>query len=300
MKQVIKWIAFVFAISGIILLFFICFNKTYYNTSFKIDPALASNFGSFFGGLVGTIFSVASVALLIYTILHQKEESAKADVRNNFFKMVDYHYEHVNNMKVPHITKQKAQAGRMYEARKSFVSFKIQIKRLLIIISEINVENNLSLSPKSIIDIAYSLFFYGLTDSWRPFIEEKFKEYPNHKLIIDECLKKFQNHPDHVERTNQTDLSAYFKNLYHAIKMVDESKYLSGNEKRDLIKIYRAQLSNPEIYVLFFNVTARFGRKWRDNKYFEKYDILKNLPKGYCDGYDPKDFYAVKFDYDEE
>lgn len=53
----------------------------------------------------------------------------------------------------------------------------------------------------------------------------------------------------------------------------------------------RAQLSNAELYILFFNIISRFGKKWVDNNYVVKYQLLQNIPAKYCDGYDPKEFF---------
>ncbi|EOG3618545.1 putative phage abortive infection protein [Pseudomonas fulva] len=100
-------------------------------------------------------------------------------------------------------------------------------------------------------------------------------------------------------RTNQTDLSSYFRNMYNAIKLVDNDKYLSESEKINLVKIYRAQLSNPELYILFFNLVSRFGKKWNAKGYIEKYELLTNLPVAYCDGYDPKKYFNISFEEDE-
>ncbi len=82
-------------------------------------------------------------------------------------------------------------------------------------------------------------------------------------------------------------------------ELVDEDKYLSDTEKKDLIKIYRAQLSNPELYILFTNLISRFGKKWKDKEYITKYEFIKNLPQGYCDKCDPKTFFPMTYEYEE-
>lgn len=42
--------------------------------------------------------------------------------------------------------------------------------------------------------------------------------------------------------------------MYNAIKFIDEDEFLSDDEKYKYVAIYRAQLSNPELYILFFNL----------------------------------------------
>jgi hypothetical protein len=41
-----------------------------------------------------------SVLLLIYTILHQNREAQKSALVTNFFRMIDYHNQNVNQLKV--------------------------------------------------------------------------------------------------------------------------------------------------------------------------------------------------------
>lgn len=89
--------------------------------------------------------------------------------------------------------------------------------------------------------------------------------------------------------------------MYNAIKIIDSTKLLDEREKKEYIKILRAQLSNAELYVLFFNLLSRFGKKWVNNEYVSKYEIIQNLPSKYCDGYDPKDYFdTIKYESEEK
>jgi hypothetical protein len=105
-----------------------------------------------------------------------------------------------------------------------------------------------------------------------------------------------------VGRTNQTNLSTYFRNIFNLIKLIDKSPILNDEEKIDLIKIFRAQLSNPELYIIFYNLASRFGLRWRikTNQYVTKYKLIKNLPKNYCDCFDPKDYFDIVYEYEYE
>lgn len=290
----------VFGIIGTISFFIIVFNKSYhFNESPIIDPNLASQFGDFFGGFVGTLFSILSVFLLIYTILHQNKESQKTALETNFFRMIDYHNQNVNQLKIAHLD--STRKAEISDGRRAFVQFKIQIHRLFEIVRQINIKKNYNLTNEQIADIVYIIFYYGIDGSWVNFIESKLERYtPIHKELADEIQVRINLNPNlKIGRTNQTNLSTYFRNMYNAIKLVDESKNLNELQKKELIKIYRAQLSNPELYVLFFNVLSRFGKKWKENKYITKYQLLKNIPNNYCDDYIPNDYFSMKYEDDE-
>ena len=293
----LKILVIIFATFGFISFFVIIFNKAYFNTSLEIDTKLASDFGTFFGGFIGTIFSVLSVILLIYSINIQNNNKKKDDLKNNFFRMLDYHNENVKQLKVSHFETTKTEKS---EGRRAFVIFRLQVKGLIQLVQEIDKEKNWNLSDVDITDIAYMFFYYGLDKDWEDFIVEKLVKYPNPKEIAQTTLERIELNPTlKLGRTNQTSLSSYFRNMYNAIKLVDEDKYLSDTEKKDLIKIYRAQLSNPELYILFTNLISRFGKKWKDKEYITKYEFIKNLPQGYCDKCDPKTFFPMTYEYEE-
>ncbi|WP_180062438.1 hypothetical protein [Acinetobacter sp. YH12120] len=56
-----------------------------------IDPNLGASLGNLYGGVIGTLLSASSIFLLIYTIINQKDEAQKNNLKSNFFKMIDYH-----------------------------------------------------------------------------------------------------------------------------------------------------------------------------------------------------------------
>ena len=99
--------------------------------------------------------------------------------------------------------------------------------------------------------------------------------------------------PRDLGKTNQTILSTYFRNMFSAIMLIHKSDFLDKSQKLKYIKIYRAQLSNPELIILFFNVLSRFGKKWNENNLIKEYEFIKNIPSGTCNGYEPKDYYNI-------
>lgn len=296
--RTIKILCISFGAASLATAIFILFSKTYFNTSLLIDAELAAKFGDFFGGFIGTIFTIFSVLLLIYTIASQHIEISKNSTRDRFFKMLDYHNENTRNIRIPSLEIDKENITE--EGRRAFVVYKIQLKRLLQAATKINQEIDIKLSNAQIIDIAYICFYYGQSDTWVDFIRKKLSFYPNGDAIAEAMLEKVNSCKSlKLGRTNQTELSSYFRNMYNAIKLVHNDKYLSKNEKKDLVKIYRAQLSNPELYILFFNLVSRFGKKWKEKGYIEEYELLTNLPVAYCDGYDPKKYFNIRFEEDE-
>ncbi len=307
MKPLIKvlWIVFgVFGVFGLFSFFIIFLNPAFNVLKFSnsIDVKLATDFGQFFGGFLGTIFTTTSTLLIILMFLIQKEEAKKTQCENHFFKMLDYHNAIVSSLNVKRIKKNDDERS---EGKRAFVVFRMQLKELLDVVEKINIELSLSLGEKEIIDIAYIAFFYGIDEQWKDSLVEKLSRYNNSVSIVDKLIehKKLKTTEQiNISRTNETSLSSYFRNMYSAIKFVDDDKSLSETEKKKLIKIFRAQLSNPELYVFYLNISSRFGKNWIDKKLITDYELIKNIPKNYCGQngkYDPKKYFPMEYEYEE-
>lgn len=71
------------------------------------------------------------------------------------------------------------------------------------------------------------------------------------------------------------NLSHYYRFLYNAFKFIDESE-ITEEAKRKYANILRAQISNYELIMLFYNSLSTDGSKFIF--FFEKYAVLDNLP----------------------
>jgi hypothetical protein len=68
-------------------------------------------------------------------------------------------------------------------------------------------------------------------------------------------------------------LDHYFRNLYHIVKFVDRSGIEDPKQYTSLV---RAQLSPPELLLLFYNGASAFGEKFKP--LIEKFALLEQLP----------------------
>ncbi|MNG59660.1 hypothetical protein D3C81_114350 [compost metagenome] len=76
-------------------------------------------------------------------------------------------------------------------------------------------------------------------------------------------------------KDRQQDLAHYFRVLYNIYKFIDRAS-ISEDDKRNLAKILRAQLSNYELLILFYNCFGKHGAKFIDIA--ERYEVFDNLP----------------------
>ncbi|WP_206669895.1 putative phage abortive infection protein [Paenibacillus luteus] len=70
-------------------------------------------------------------------------------------------------------------------------------------------------------------------------------------------------------------MAHYFRNLYHIVKIVDESEEIDEGDKYSYIQILRAQLSSYEIVLLAYNGLTEKGEKFK--YYINTYFLLHNM-----------------------
>ena len=253
-------------------------------------------------GIFNALFSGLAFLGVLMTLYKQSRDNRKHTVVEQYYQMLDVQQKVIDEINVAQVRKVKqGEPIAVAEGRKAFVEFKIQMKYLVKAIKDVSERNGFKFSDIDIADIAYAVFFYGSSKSWKPFMMEYLKDYPDTERLVDAIIARLDSEKRFIlYRPNQNYLSVYFRNMYNAIKLIDNCGLISSEEKKDYVKILRAQLSNAELYILFFNIISRFGKKWVDNDYVTKYQLIQNLPSKYCDGYNPKDYFPeIKFEGEE-
>lgn len=292
LRIIITIASVLFLVLSILLFIIFLFKKEYFNTSFQLNMDLAEQFGTFFSGLVGTTAAIAGSLLIILVFLYQNKQSRINQLENVFYKMVDYHRENVNNI----FFKQKDKAGNIetFSGQGAFVKLKLYLFKCQSLIVEADKYSDQKLSREDILDLSYVVFFYGIDSKWKSFSLEQLKKYDNDLLdfIFNLAQKEFNI-------STQTTLSCYFRNLYNAIILIDSNEDLSQKEKYNYIKLLRAQLSNNELCLLYFDIMSRYGTKWRQKKLVEKYKFLKNIPPKFCNSFEPREDFNINYE-DEE
>ncbi|MBH2553802.1 putative phage abortive infection protein [Serratia ureilytica] len=93
-------------------------------------------------------------------------------------------------------------------------------------------------------------------------------DYKKLKRFIGGCFDEFY-------KDRQQDLAHYFRVVYNIYKFIDSSN-INQNDKKMLANILRAQLSNYELLMLFYNCLGKHGLKFIDIAI--RYEIFDNLP----------------------
>lgn len=285
LQKTILILSILFVTLCVLFYFVFIFNKNYFNFSLELDTILAEQFGTFFSGFVGTTATIASSLLVVLVFLSQNKQSRISQLENIFYKMVDYHRENVKLVVFK-------SGDKCFYGQEAFVKLKLYLFKCQNQI--IGITKKYNLSRHEILDLSFILFFFGIDKKWQSFYSEQLNKYS-----IDMINEIALQIGDNFNISTQTTLSPYFRNLYNAISIIHDNKDLSKNEKYNYIKLLRSQLSNNELCILYFDIMSRYGKKWKEKKIIEEYKFLKNLPPKFCNGFNPKDDFKIKYESEE-
>lgn len=111
--------------------------------------------------------------------------------------------------------------------------------------------------------------------------------------LIDLGYKPFDGHT--------TRLGQYFRNLFHILDYTQNIHILSQEDKYELIKSLRSQLSSYEQILIYFNSLSLYGIPLRENGFINNYKLIKNIPIPLVDfaGDIHTQYGSIKFEWDE-
>lgn len=114
---------------------------------------------------------------------------------------------------------------------------------------------------------------------------ESKKEYTSNKSLIEIKLEGLGTaHFPRIYRPfkgHLTRLGHYYRHLFQTIKFVvkhEKDGLISKTEALEYLRTLRAQLSDHEQVMLYYNAVAGFGKAWIDRNYFTEYKMIHNLP----------------------
>lgn len=113
--------------------------------------------------------------------------------------------------------------------------------------------------------------FRSLFQIFRAIYERKFHAGKN--VLENINVENIQSSWDEFIIDHQHIVGHYFRNIYTIVKFIDDSEI---EEKYTYIKILRAQLSSPELALLFFNCLHSAGSK-KFKPLVEQYGLLENM-----------------------
>lgn len=225
------------------------------NLSFgeKISHDKFGTFGDFFGGIVGSIWSLCGV-ILFYLAL----KSQRKDFKNNR-KAVKKQIESLTVQ----IKEFQLQRDELKETREVFIEQSKTLKQQRFestFFSLIELYNKIILNFNQI----NNNYFKKLKDEFESSIK------CDNEITHEMALKYYVD----VFYKNKDELNSYFRTIYRILSFIENSN-LDEKEKFSYVKILRALLSENELLFIYYNAETKNGRKFYP--IILKYNLLKHL-----------------------
>lgn len=100
-----------------------------------------------------------------------------------------------------------------------------------------------------------------------------------------------------------TKIGHYYRHLFQTVKYVETQTHqlFTDDLKYSYVKILRAQISNFEQVLLYYNSISVLGNAWNKEGYIKKYKLITNLPLSFVDfGEVPQDKYKDEIVADKD
>lgn len=233
---------------------------------------------------------------------NQISENKLQKFESQFYEMLRLHKENVNEIKLDTIFYLQKE-GEFNTIKDSHDYIKTRIDRQVsgrecfkLFADELRICNEVVKKSNGVFDFgkAYDLFWKGINgfpiadQTYIKAIEvnsnhnEKFlfeNNSPNTNFLdsigLGNVIVNYELFNGH-----ENELGHYYRHLFHTVKFVanQEEDFINYERKRDYLRLLRAQLSNYEQVMLFYNHIA-YAKQWENsqNKFFSDYRMIHNL-----------------------
>ena len=224
-----------------------------FDTSLQINSEKIAQFGDFIGGISGSIWALAGVLLFYKALSEQRQDFA------NNKRSLDLQAQAL----LEQIEEVKLNRKELESTRKVYVE---QSKTIRIQQFESNFYSLLDIHLKIKSKLSED-------DLFRTINSEIIKSVTavNIDQLHDSIISKYLTQYDNSREL----LSHYFRSLYRLFSIIENNDFFDSPARFFYFKIVRAQLSDFEIILLYYNSLTKKGKKMQN--YVLKYNLLKHL-----------------------
>jgi len=263
--------------------------------------------GDVIGGTTAPFIGFIGIALtfLAFWVQYQANINQRSDIsmerfENQYYEMLRLHKENVQEMDIADAIK----------GRKCFVRMFYELRFVYLAVYAQNKSRHLKtkFDKEKLCDLSFKLFFHGIGEPNDDTITQLFSadEQPLITLVrayLSNVQSGFwekdtnggKNHVRAIDREDgqtvfefemfyypfdghSTRLGHYYRHLFQTVSfIVDSGNNLTYETKYKYLKLLRAQLSDHEQTLLYYNGLASFGREWFTREYFSEYRMIKNI-----------------------
>ena len=238
------------------------FAVIYYLCKHKIDEFGLNLLGDFLGGSVASLWALAGLFLIYVAFLGQKQQLLNQQLEIMYSQLeVKYTRLELTGQKKEMILQNQTLLNQKFE--NTFFQLLTLFNSIIDSLDLRKKEGNTIIATGR---DCFDTFYTSLTQATRSVIGR------NNSLAessIEQAIRAY----DAVYDKNKSDLSHYFRTIYHIFKFIDDSNI---QDKKRYASIARAQLSSYEQVLLFYNCLHKNGVK-KFKPYIEEYAVFKNI-----------------------
>ena len=250
---------------------------------------------------------------------------------NKYYELLRIQRENLNEIEI----KEYVKNGDYIRSRKSFISMFYELRFCYAMTKKfIETYNHQELGfqvddEATILDIAYHIFFMGIGENSDKLVIISLSGKCKQKFILDlityldrNVKTEYINNPKKTFDIRLNDnpnpllysskylplgghisrLGHYFRHLYQTVKFIarQDQKTINEDQKCDYVKTLRAQLSDYEQLMLYFNVISSLGKAWTDEKenFIKRFRMIKNMPLPLAEfAVIPRDRFSIEIEY---
>lgn len=233
----------------------------------------------------------------------QARDTEKQRFENIFYELLKIHRDNVSEMNIEDSVR----------GRKAFTSLFYEFRYIYFVFAKNYYESkdyfpNRDDEEFELTNLAYIVFFFGVGYNSSKVTDELFEKYQNKFFFLESInqlrrwrldykpLKerrkdliidfnndratfriKYQPFNGHTGK-----LGHYYRHLFQTVKFVDKQDSKVIGKKYDYVKTLRAQLSNFEQLLLYYNCISVLGTEWFNEEYIFRYEMARNIPLPYA------------------
>lgn len=249
---------------------FLCFGS--WGFSRILDEQIVANYGDFVGGVVGTLLAFTA-AILYYVALREQRK----DVKNNqesLLLQTQALEQQIKEFKQQR--KELEETRKVYERQTALMELQSRIMKQQQFESSFYSMMKVYLDCKNQMNTKEPDCFQKWLDEIEKGLSLQFVE----KNIFERHNEIMSSFEDMYLKKKDT-LSPYFKTVHRILSLIENTQTLENNEKMQYVKIFRAQLSECETKLLYYNYHSDISGSARNLSYklnfMKHYDYLTSI-----------------------
>ena len=279
-----------------------------------IDFSQTGQIGDTIGGIMNPFIAISGVLLTFLAFFiqfkanklqqisfreeldEQKFQFKKTQFENQFYEMIKLHKDNVNEIEIEQIQylytaqiKGEKTEG-IIKGRRVFDHLVRELELCYFTAKYYYPRRHFAKN----FSLAYSVFFHGLTNDSKKTtdfysgLDEMRKSHMNNSFshlskIVKSKLEIEWDHELYYSIFNgySSQLAHYYRHLFMTVKFItsQDEAFITYEDKRKYLRILRAQLTNQEQVMLFYNWISKYGSQWENetNKFFTDYRMIHNI-----------------------